>query len=55
MAKTRKATPRRSAKAGPPQTRSAVPRAVARRRRRAAVAVKKDTGLLQTDSGTKVL
>lgn len=50
-----KKTGTRSAKAGrPPAKGAAVKPQVARRSRRATVAVKKGTTMLQTDAGTKV-
>jgi hypothetical protein len=49
-------TKSRSAKAGrPPAAKPATRPQVARRKRSATVGVKKDTTLLQTDAGTKVL
>jgi hypothetical protein len=57
MAKKKtRATKSRSTKAGrPPAVKPATPPQVARRKRSATVAVKKDTTMLQTDVGTKVL
>ena len=57
MAKKKtRATKSRSAKAGrPPAAKPATRPQVGRRMRCATVAVKKDTTLLQTDAGTKVL
>ena len=56
MAKKKtRATKSRSAKAGRPPVKPATRPQVARRKRSAIVAVKKDTTLLQTDAGTKVL
>ena len=57
MAKKKtRATKSRSAKAGRrPAAKPATRPQVARRKRSATVAVKKDTTLLQTDAGTKVL
>ena len=56
MAKKKtRATKSRSAKAGRPPVQPATRPQVARRKRSAIVAVKKDTTLLQTDAGTKVL
>jgi hypothetical protein len=56
MAKKKtRATKSRSAKAGRPPVTSATRPQVARRKRSATVAVKKDTTMLQTDAGTKVL
>jgi hypothetical protein len=53
--KKTRATKNRSAKAGRPSVKSATRPQVARRKRSATVAVKKDTTMLQTDAGTKVL
>jgi hypothetical protein len=54
--KPARATKNRSAKAGRPSAlKSAARPQVARRKRSATVAVKKDTTILQTDAGTKVL
>ncbi len=57
MAKKKtRATKSRSAKAGrPPAVKAATRPQVARRKRSATVAVKKDTTMLQTDAGTKVV
>ena len=53
--KQTRATKSRSAKAGRPPMKSATRPQAARRKRSATVAVKKDTTMLQTDAGTKVL
>ena len=54
--KKTRATKSRSAKAGrPPAVKPATRPQAARRKRSATVAVKKDTTMLQTDAGTKVL
>ena len=57
MAKKKtRATKERSPKAGrPPAAKPSTRPQVARRRRSATVAVKKDTTMLQTDAGTKVV